>query len=163
MIAGEGAVFGRLFQHRAGRGPARFHVLKLLIPILDRDGAPEAARHGAFLFAEHCVSEVEIVEVLDDVGDDRTAAFRSLAQLRLGEKHAMRDALLRTRAILDDAGVPYTWQRVFGRPERVIAACAERGHADIVVIDASRLGFFRRWSVIARLRRLTPTPVTLLQ
>lgn len=40
-------------------------VLKLLIPIFDRRGALEAARHCAVLFAEHCVSEVEVVEVLD--------------------------------------------------------------------------------------------------
>ncbi|WP_322014310.1 universal stress protein [Paraburkholderia sp. J12] len=138
-------------------------MLKLLIPILDRNGALEAARHGAFLFAERCVSEVEIVEVLGEVGHDRSTAFRTLAELRISEKHAMRDALLRTRAILDDAGVPYTWKRVFGQPARIIAACAERSHADIVVIDASRLGFFRKWGVLARLRRLTHTPVTLLQ
>lgn len=138
-------------------------MLKLLIPILDRNGATEAARHGAFLFAERCVSEVEIVEVLDEVGHDRSTAFRTLAELRISEKQAMRDALLRTRAILEDAGVPYTWKRVFGQPERIIAACAERGHADIVVLDASRLGFFRKWGMLARLRRLTRTPVTLLQ
>ncbi|WP_027797141.1 universal stress protein [Paraburkholderia acidipaludis] len=138
-------------------------MLKLLIPILDRNGALEAARHGAFLFAERCVSEVEIVEVLDEVGQDRSSAFRSRGELRRSEKQAMRDALLRTRAILDDAGVPYTWKRVFGQPERIIATCAESGHADIVVLDASRLGFFRKWGVLARLRRLTHTPVTLLQ
>jgi nucleotide-binding universal stress UspA family protein len=138
-------------------------VLKLLIPILDRNGAREAARHGAFLFAEHCVSEVEIVEVLDELGLDRSAAFHSIGALRRFEKDAMRDALLQTRAILDDAGVPYTWRRVCGSPERVIASSAERSHADIVVLDASGLGFFRKWSVLARLRRLTHTPVTLLQ
>jgi hypothetical protein len=138
-------------------------VLKLLIPVIDRNGALEAARHGAFLFAEHCVSEVEIVEVLDEVGHDRSAAFHSMAGLRISEKQAMRDALLQTRAILDDAGVPYTWKRVFGQPSRVIAACAESDHADIVVLDASHLGFFRKWDMLARLRRLTHTPVTLLQ
>jgi nucleotide-binding universal stress UspA family protein len=138
-------------------------VLKLLIPVIDRNGAPEAARHGAFLFAERCVSEVEIVEVLDEVGRDRSAAFHSMAGLRISEKQSMRDALLQTRAILDDAGVPYTWKRVFGHPGSVIAACAERDHADIVVLDASHLGFFRKWGVLARLRRLTHTPVTLLQ
>ncbi|WP_233872356.1 universal stress protein [Paraburkholderia adhaesiva] len=138
-------------------------MLKLLIPIIDRNGALEAAHHGAFLFAERCVSEVEIVEVLDEMGRDRSAAFHSPADLRISEKRAMRDALLQTRAILDDAGVPYTWKRVFGRPEYIIAACAERDHADIVVLDASHLGVFRRWGVLSRLRRLTHTPVTLLQ
>ncbi|QBR01224.1 universal stress protein [Paraburkholderia pallida] len=138
-------------------------MLKLLIPIIDRHGAREAARHGAFLFAERCVSEVEIVEVLDDPAYDRSVAFHSIGALRRREKQAMQDALLQTRAILDDAGVPYTWTRVFGPPERVIASSVERGRADIVVLDASGLGFLRKWSVLARLRRLMHTPVTLVQ
>ncbi|BCZ84435.1 hypothetical protein PTKU64_81100 [Paraburkholderia terrae] len=51
---------------------------------------------------------------------------------------------MQTCAILDDAGVPYTWNRVFGPPERTIATYAVRDHADIVVLDASHLGFFHR-------------------
>jgi len=129
-------------------------VLKLLIPVL---GAK-----GAFLFAERCVSEVEIVEVLDDVTLSRAVAFHSPAMLRRREKEAALDALMQTRAILDDAGVPYTWKRVFGPAERTIAQCAAKGHADIVVLDASHLGFFHKWTVLARLWRLTSTPVTML-
>jgi nucleotide-binding universal stress UspA family protein len=137
-------------------------VLKLLIPIVSRKGALEAARHGAFLFAEHCVSEVEIIEVLDEVGHGRTSAFRSLGELRRQEKDEMREALLRTCAILDDAGVPYTWKRVFGPADRQIATCARRGNADMVLLDATGLGFFTRWGMFAKLWRLLPTPVTLL-
>lgn len=150
------------FENNEARS-SEIHVLKLLIPIIDRRGAQEAARHGAFLFAERCVSAVEIVEVLDDFGRDRSVAFHSIGALRRREKQAMQDALAQTRAILDDAGVPYTWKRVFGPPERVIASSAERSRADIVVLDASGLGFLRKWSVLARLRRLTHTPVTLVQ
>ena len=40
-------------------------MLRVLIPVIDKDGALQAARHAVFLFAEHCVSEVEVVEVLD--------------------------------------------------------------------------------------------------
>ena len=137
-------------------------VLKLLIPVLGARGATEAARHGAFLFAERCVSEVEIIEVLDDVAKGRAVAFHSPAALHRREKQAALDALMQTRAILDDAGVPYTWKRVFGPAERTIAQYAEKDHADIVVLDASHLGFFHRWTVLARLWRLTSTPVTML-
>ncbi|HTR10172.1 MAG TPA: universal stress protein [Paraburkholderia sp.] len=137
-------------------------MLKLLIPVLGARGATEAARHGAFLFSERCVSEVEIVEVLDDVAQGRALAFHSAATLHRREKQAALDALMQTRAILDDAGVPYTWKRVFGPPERTIAQCAAKGHADIVVLDASRLGFFHKWTILARLWRLTSTPVTML-
>jgi len=137
-------------------------VLKLLIPVLGARGATEAARHGAFLFAERCVSEVEIIEVLDDVAQCRAVAFHSPSELHRREKQAALDALMQTRAILDDAGVPYTWKRVFGPPERTIAQYAAKGHADIVVLDASHLGFFHKWTVLARLWRLTSTPVTML-
>ncbi|RQH04412.1 universal stress protein [Paraburkholderia dinghuensis] len=137
-------------------------MLKLLIPVLGARAATNAARHGAFLFAERCVSEVEIIEVLDDVVRDRAVAFHSPATLHRREKQEALDALMQTRAILDDAGVPYTWKRVFGPPERTIAQYAAKGHADIVVLDASHLGFFHRWTVLARLWRLTSTPVTML-
>ncbi|CAD6559109.1 hypothetical protein LMG27952_06798 [Paraburkholderia hiiakae] len=140
----------------------RLGVLKLLIPVLGARGATEAARHGAFLYAERCVSEVEIIEVLDDVTQGRAVAFHSPATLRRREKQAALDALMQTRAILDNAGVPYTWKRVFGPAERTIAQYAATGHADIVVLDASHLGFFHRWTVLARLWRLTSTPVTML-
>ena len=138
-------------------------VLKLLIPVFGGRGALEAARYGAFLFAEHCVSEVEVVEVLDDVEYDRTTAFRSIAVRRLQEEDAIRDALRETRAILDAAGVPYTWTRVFGTPARAIADCASRSRADIVLLDTRCLGPLRKWGVLFGLRRLTHTPVTVLQ
>ena len=137
-------------------------MLKLLIPVLGAKGATEAARHGAFLFAERCVSEVEIIEVLDDVALGRAVAFHSPATLHRREKQAALDALMQTRAILDDAGVPYTWKRVFGPPERTIAQYAAKDHADIVLLDASHLGFFHRWTVLAKLWRLSSTPVTML-
>ena len=137
-------------------------MLKLLIPIFDERGALEAARHGAFLFAEHCVSEIEVVEVLDDVEYDRTTAFWTIVMRSLQED-AVRNALNQTRAILDDARVPYTWTQAFGDPARTIAAYANRSCADIVVLDASRLGLVRKWSVLFGLRRFTRTPVTILQ
>ncbi|WP_240655988.1 universal stress protein [Paraburkholderia phosphatilytica] len=149
-------------EHEHNSNLPRLTVLKLLIPIVSRKGALEAARHGAFLFAEHCVSAVEIVEVLEEVGHSRTSAFRSLGELRRQEKDEMRDALLRTCAILDDAGVPYTWKRVFGPADRQIATCARRGNADLVLLDATGLGFFSRWGMFAKLWRLSSTPVTLL-
>ncbi|WP_027820640.1 universal stress protein [Paraburkholderia bannensis] len=137
-------------------------MLKLLIPVLGAKEATEAARHGAFLFAEQCVSEVEVIEVLSDASQGRAVAFHSPATLRRREKDEARDALMQTRAILDDAGVPYTWKRVFGPTARTIAQHAAQAHADIVLLDASQLGFFHRWIVLARLWQLSSTPVTML-
>jgi nucleotide-binding universal stress UspA family protein len=137
-------------------------LLKLLIPVLGDKGATEAARHGAFLFAEKCVSEVEVIEVLDDLTQGRTGAFHSRSELHRSQKEWAKNALMQTRAILDDAGVPYTWKRVFGPPERTIALYAARDHADIVVLDARHLGFLHRWTVLARLWRWSSVPVTML-
>lgn len=137
-------------------------MLKLMIPVFYGGGAPEAARHAAFLFAERCVSEVELIEVLDDANQGRAAAFHSPGDLRRREMWSVRDALTTTRAILDDAGVPYTFKRVFGPPERTVAEHAASDHADIVVLDAGRLGFFRRWGTFVRLWRLCSKPVTMI-
>jgi hypothetical protein len=74
----------------------------------------------------------------------------------------MRDALTRTCAVLDDAGVPYTWKRVFGPREKTIATYAATDDADVVVLDTSGLGCFRGWGLVARLWRLSPKPITML-
>ncbi|NUX52612.1 universal stress protein [Paraburkholderia youngii] len=138
-------------------------MLKLLIPVLGDKEATEAARHGAFLFAENCVSEVEVIEVLDDLAQGRVGAFHARSELHRFEKERARNALMQTCAVLDDAGVPYTWKRVFGPPEQTIAQYAAKDHADIVVLDASHLGFFHRWTVLARLWRWSSIPVTMLR
>ncbi|MFT4065763.1 universal stress protein [Paraburkholderia sp.] len=137
-------------------------MLKLLIPILDRHGAAEAARHSAFLFAERCVSMVEVAEVLK-VQHENTVAARSRRASPARREDWTPTALQQVCAILDDAGVPYTCRRVAGPPARVIAACVEAGDADIVVVDTNGLGFLRKWRLLARLRQLCTVPVTLLE
>jgi nucleotide-binding universal stress UspA family protein len=133
-----------------------------MIPILCREGAPQAARHAVFLFAERCVSEVELIEVLEQPDQGRAAAFHSRGELRRREKRSMLEALMRTRSILDDAGVPYTFKRVFGPGERTIAEHAISDQADIVLVDGTGLGLFRRWTMFARLWRVCSKPVTMV-
>jgi nucleotide-binding universal stress UspA family protein len=137
-------------------------MLRVLIPVTNKNGALQAARHAAFLYAEQCVSEVELVEVLEAFEDDRSAAFHSLAALRLHEDHVMSKALSQTRAILDDAGVPYHWTRVVGPVAEMIAARAAEKQSDVVLLDASRLSFITRWWLMAKLWRNVQTPVTVL-
>jgi hypothetical protein len=137
-------------------------MLRLLIPVIHHDGALQAARHAVFLYAERCVSEVEIVEVLEPLDWGRTSAFHSSSALRLYEKRGTLSALMNTRAILDDAGVPYRWSRAFGPVADTIAARAALQQSDAVIVDASQLGFLTRWWIIARLWRLTKAPVTML-
>lgn len=55
-------------------------MLKLLIPVLSQSGSMEAARHAAFLFAEKCVSRVEVLQVLEEVSEGRAVAFQSRSQ-----------------------------------------------------------------------------------
>jgi nucleotide-binding universal stress UspA family protein len=120
------------------------------------------ARHAAFLFAEHCVSEVELMEVLEPSDQGRASASYSRGTLRLQEKRAMLSALVQTRAILEDAGVPYHWSRVFGPVARTIAARAAEKRSDIILVDGSHLGFMRRWWVMTRLWQSMQTPVTMV-
>jgi hypothetical protein len=137
-------------------------MLRVLIPVINKEGALQAARHAAFLFAEHCVSEVELIEVLEPPDQGRASAFYSRGTLRLAEKRAMLSALSQTRAILDDAGVPYHWSRVFGPMARTIAARAAEKRSDIVLVDASHLGFLTRWWIMNKLWRSMQTPVTMV-
>ncbi len=137
-------------------------MLRLLIPVVDQEGAAEASRYAAFLWLEHCVADVEVLEVLEPIDEGRAAAFHSRGTLRRHEKHVMLDALVRTREILDDARVPYQCHRVFGHGAKAIGEYARRAHSDVVLIDASRLNALRRYAMLAGLRRYTHTPVTML-
>ncbi|MFP3565110.1 universal stress protein [Paraburkholderia sp. SIMBA_030] len=137
-------------------------MLRMLIPVLDRGGAVQAARFAAFMFLERCVTEVELLEVLEPVDQGRAAAFHTRSSLVRHEKQAMLSALIDARAILEEAGVPYRWKRVFGHSTKAVAAYAARTQPDVMVIDASRMGFFRRLTMLAGLSRRTITPVTMV-
>jgi len=137
-------------------------MLRLLIPLTDYGGAPLAARHAAFLFSERCVSEVELLEVLAPAEYGRAAAFYSRNLLFRQEKRAMLSGLAQARAILDDAGVPYTSHVAIGDAAHTIAARAAEKQSDMVLMDASRIHFLRRIWMLVKLWRLTLTPVTLL-
>ncbi len=100
--------------------------------------------------------------MLDEAECGRAAAFHSRVALRLREKRMMLNALLKTLSILDEAGVPYTYKRVFGRPVQTIAEYAAKDQADIVLLDAGSMGFFRRWGMFAKLWRLCKQPVTMI-
>ncbi len=135
-------------------------MLRLLIPVVHHEGALQAARHAASLFAERGIAEVELVEVLEQRG---TTPFHSRVTLRLQRERTMSSARKETRAILDDAGVPYHWTRVFGPLAETIAARATARQSDVVIVDASQLEFLTRWWILAKLWRLSPTPVTMLR
>jgi len=137
-------------------------MLKLLVPVLGSASAAEAARYAALLFAEECVSDVEVLQICDQPTRGRETAFHSQSELKRYEKKLARDALLQTRAILEAAGVPYRWKRVFGPPATTIAQHAAADHADVVLLDAKHLGSIHRWTILAKLWRLSPTPVTML-
>jgi nucleotide-binding universal stress UspA family protein len=137
-------------------------MIRMLIPVLDHGGAVEAARYAAFMFLEHGVTEVELLEVLEPVAQGRAVAFHTRSSLLRHEKHAMLKALIDARTILEEAGVPYHWKRVFGHPAKAIADYIAATRPDVMVIDASRMGFFRRLAMLASLSRRTVTPVTMV-
>jgi hypothetical protein len=137
-------------------------MIRMLIPVPDHRGAVEAARYAAFMFLERGVTEVELLEVLEPVDQGRTAAFHTRSALVRREKRAMLKALIDARNILEEAGVPYHWKRIFGRWTKAVADYATIHQPDVMVIDVSHMGFFRRLAMLASLSRRTVTPVTLV-
>ena len=67
----------------------------------------------------------------------RAAAFHSRSALVRQEKQAMLKALIDVRTVLEEAGVPYHWKRVFGHRTKAIADYAATTQPDVMVIDAS--------------------------
>jgi nucleotide-binding universal stress UspA family protein len=139
-----------------------FMMFRMLIPVLDRGGAVEAARFAAFMFRERCVTEVELLEVVEPVDQGRAAAFHTRRSLLRLEAEPLLKALFDARAILEEAGVPYKRKRVVGHSTKAIADYAAATLPDVMVIDASHMGFFRRLATPAALSRRTMTPVTMV-
>ncbi|MGF6921053.1 hypothetical protein OKW41_006490 [Paraburkholderia sp. UCT70] len=137
-------------------------MIRMLIPVLGKSGVAEAARFATFMFLERCVTEVELLEVLEPVDQGRAAAFHTRSSLVRREEQATLKAMLDARTILEEAGVPYHWTRVFGHHTKAIADYATTTRPDVMVIDASHMGFFRRLAMLAALLTRTVTPVTMV-
>lgn len=137
-------------------------MIRMLIPVFDNGGAVEAARYAAFMFLEHGITEVDLLEVLEPVDQGRASAFHTRSSLVRHEKHAMLKALIDVRSILEEAGVPYRWKRVFGHRIKTIVEYAASTRPDVMVIDASHMGIFRRVAMLTSLARRTVTPVTMV-
>ncbi|WP_166656285.1 universal stress protein [Paraburkholderia sp. BL10I2N1] len=114
------------------------------------------------MFLERCVAEVALLEVLEPVDQGRAAAFHTRSSLVRREEQAMLKAMVDARRILEEAGVPYHWKRVFGHRTKAIADYATTTRPDVMVIDASHMGFFRRLAMLAALSWRTVTPVTMV-
>jgi hypothetical protein len=67
----------------------------------------------------------------------------------------MHDGLMKTRVILDEAGVSYTWKCASGQPAKTIANSAASCGSDVIVLDASSMGFYLCWRVMTGLSRLS--------
>ncbi|WP_345816974.1 universal stress protein (plasmid) [Paraburkholderia sp. PREW-6R] len=137
-------------------------MIRMLIPVLDHRGAVEAARYAALMYLERGVTEVELLEVLEPGDHGRAAAFHTRSALIRHEKRTMLQALIDARTILEDAGVPYRWKRVFGHWTKAIADYSATSRPDVMVIDVSHMGFLRRLAMLASLSRCTVTPVTMV-
>lgn len=144
-------------------------MLKLLVPVGQSTRSLQAVRHAAFLYNDHCASEVILVNVQSPLEATRFEAFYSFSRLRGPEGTYAQAALGRARQILEDAGVKYSVEVRIGSIVPVIAKCAEQYRCDEIVVTAPRGGLFHvavrllRRSVLDRLISVSRVPVTAVQ
>lgn len=141
-------------------------MLKLLVPVGHSPRSLQAVRHAAFLYGEHCASEIVLINVQAPLEATRLEAFHPLSRLRAIEDRFACNDLSTAERMLQEAGVRYSIVKKVGPVAATIADVAVEAGCDEIVVVAPRhgpphalLSIFRR-SVMSRLVRISNVPVT---
>ncbi|MDF3837069.1 universal stress protein [Cupriavidus basilensis] len=141
-------------------------MLRVLVPVNGSAHALDAVRHAAFMFRDHCVSEVLLLNVQPPLEFGRASAYHSLAALRKLEESSGEAALRPARRILDDAGARYVAQIKVGDIAETIAQTAAANQCDAIVMGTAArtaVGELLAGRLAHRLIRLSHVPVTLVR
>ena len=141
-------------------------MLKLLVPVNGSQHALDAVRHAAFLYRDHCASDIVLLNVQTPIEMGRASAYHCLETLRKLEEQSGEDALRPASHILDDAGAHYVAQIKIGPVAETIAQAAAANQCDMIVMGTAGrtpMGSFMAARLSNRLIRLSPVPVTLVR
>ncbi len=140
-------------------------MLRVLVPVNGSQHALDAVRHAAFLYRDHCVSEVVLLNVQEPLEFGRAGAFHSVETLHKLEAAEGEAALREARRILDDAGASYKAQIRFGNVAEMIAQAAAANDCDAIVMGSaarSPIGGLFSGRLSKRLLKMSRVPVTLV-
>ncbi len=141
-------------------------MLTILVPVDGSECALCAVRHAAFLFREHSVTKVVLLNVQEPLEMGRAAAFHSLSELRKLERQEGEQALQRACEILDDSGVNYDAQIGVGSLARTIVRAATANQCDGIIMGTtarSYLGALLGGGLAGKVVRRAGVPVTLVK
>ncbi|MFJ1254854.1 universal stress protein [Cupriavidus sp. CuC1] len=141
-------------------------MLTILVPVDGTECALCAVRHAAFLFREHSVAKVVLLNVQEPLEMGRAAAFHSLSELRKLERQEGEEALQRACEILDDSGVTYDAQIGVGSRATTIVRAATANQCDGIIMGTtarSHLGALLGGGLAGKVVRRARVPVTLVK
>lgn len=139
---------------------------KVLVPVDDSDHALHAVRHAAFLFKDHCVSQVVLLNVQPPLEHGRACAYRSLDALRRIERENGEAALRPACRILDEAGASYVAQVAVGEVVPTITQAAAANDCNSIVMGTAGrtfVGAFMAGGLASKLARKSHVPVTVVE
>jgi nucleotide-binding universal stress UspA family protein len=140
--------------------------MRSLLIVVDGPGQGEAAAlHIALLARSEPIGAIHLLNVQPPMSR-YVARFLARATIRSFQREEGEKALAAARAILDDAGLPYTAHIQVGPAAETIAEAAAELGVDEIVIGADGLGMLDRLFLrflVARLIRLAEVPVVLIK
>lgn len=141
-------------------------MLTILVPVDGSECSLWAVRHAAFLFREHSVAKVVLLNVQEPLELGRAAAFHSLSELRKLEREKGEEALQQACEILDDSGVNYVSQIGLGGIAKSIIRAAAANQCDGILMGTtawSRLNVLFGGGMAGKVLRRAGIPVTLVK
>lgn len=141
-------------------------MLKLLVPVDDSEQALRAVRHAAFLFKDHCVSQVVLLNVQPALEHGRVCAYRSQDALRRIEEERGAAALRPACRILDEAGASYVAQVKMGEVVPTISQVAAANDCNAIVMGTAgrtAIGAFMAAGLAHKVAHKSHVPVTMVE
>jgi nucleotide-binding universal stress UspA family protein len=140
--------------------------MRRLLIVIDGPRQGEAvARRVALLARRERIGAIHLINVQPPMSG-YVARFLPRATIRSFQREEGTKALAGARAVLDEAGLPYTMHVQVGPAAATIAHAAAEIDVDEIVIGADGLGILDRLLLrflVARLLRLSEIPVLLIK
>jgi hypothetical protein len=139
-------------------------MTRVLIPFTDPDQGERAVRR--LLDEKSSASvEVELLAVVEPLTPGKVSIFLSPGRAEAFTRSAAADWIERLKALLDGARIKHRSQVAVGTPKKIIAEAMRRNDIDRVLIPVNASHWWSKPLLkrrLARLRRATPHPVTVV-
>ena len=141
-------------------------MASILLPVDGSESAERAARHLVYLIRTYTPLTVRVLNVQPEIkSGDISPMVTSETVEQVHREQGVRCGES-VRAILDEAGIPYTYDVELGPVAETIARCAREQKVDAIIMGTrgmSAISNLLMGSIATRVLHLADVPVTLVK